>query len=123
MILSFKDRFVDKILSGTKIHSIRADPHRRWKPGCKIHMATGVRTKKYRCFMESTCVSVQKITIRHNEKWSCRRIWIGDYPFFITTLTKETLAENDGFGSVDDFFKWFNSDFDGYIIHWTDYEY
>lgn len=35
----------------------------------------------------------------------------------------EELAKNDGFDSVEDFFRYFNSNFDGKIIHWTDYIY
>ena len=33
------------------------------------------------------------------------------------------LAKNDGFDSVDDFFKWFDKDFNGKIIHWTNKKY
>lgn len=34
-----------------------------------------------------------------------------------------TLALNDGFDSVEDFFEYFNEDFTGKIIHWTDLKY
>ncbi|MBD8349370.1 hypothetical protein [Dysgonomonas sp. HGC4] len=34
-----------------------------------------------------------------------------------------TLAKNDGFDSTHDFFRWFNQDFKGKIIHWTDLKY
>ena len=33
------------------------------------------------------------------------------------------LAKNDGFANVNDFFKWFSSDFSGKIIHWTNFKY
>ena len=33
------------------------------------------------------------------------------------------LAKNDGFESVEDFFAYFNKDFKGKIIHWTDLQY
>ncbi len=33
------------------------------------------------------------------------------------------LAINDGFNSVDDFFQYFNTDFTGKLIHWTDLKY
>ena len=29
-----------------KLHTIRDDPHNRWKPGMKIHFATGVRSPR-----------------------------------------------------------------------------
>lgn len=35
----------------------------------------------------------------------------------------EELAKNEGFDSAADFFKYFNANFDGKIIHWTDYTY
>ena len=65
MILGFKNQFVPAILDGTKIHTIRKDPHHRWKPGMTIQMATGVRTKKYKCFKKAICVSVQEVRIEH----------------------------------------------------------
>lgn len=49
MILSFKEQFIPKILDGTKIHTIREDKKNRWEAGKKIHFATGVRTKNYKC--------------------------------------------------------------------------
>jgi len=33
------------------------------------------------------------------------------------------LSANDGFDSVEQFFQWFDKDFKGKLIHWTDYEY
>jgi hypothetical protein len=36
MILGFKPCFVAPILAGTKIHTIRDDPHNRWKAGREI---------------------------------------------------------------------------------------
>jgi len=57
-------------------------------------------------------------------------IWIDDLLKTSTNIAHayaydylKTLARNDGFESVDDFFKWFNADFQGKIIHWTDFKY
>ncbi len=33
------------------------------------------------------------------------------------------LANKDGFYNILEFFNWFNTDFDGQIIHWTDLKY
>jgi hypothetical protein len=33
------------------------------------------------------------------------------------------LSKNEGFNLVDDFFRFFNKDFEGKIIHWTNYKY
>lgn len=139
MILGFKTKvngklthFVQKILACVmaewaeaytpKKHTIRHG--KRWKAGMKLHLATGVRTKDYFQFNENikgleVCKSVQDIKITH----------YGD-AMFVTVDGKhmpaekvEQLALNDGFENVNDFVKWFNSDFEGQIIHWTDLRY
>lgn len=30
------------------------------------------------------------------------------------------FVQNDGFDTIEDFFNWFDSNFEGQIIHWTD---
>jgi len=147
MILGFKTQwngeftqFVQKILACKfdkyrkdfipKIHSIRKG--QRWKAGDKIHMATGVRTTKYYQFNGGdigldVCKGVQLIHIDNNERLG-KRVFIDtdEDSLFITQLTSEqieTLAKNDGFDSVEKFWEWFNSDFTGQIIHWTDHVY
>ena len=106
--------FEEKIINGTKIHSVRWDDHDRWKSGCKIHFCTGVRTSKYNCFHEGVCKNTQKITID-----SGRIIVEGTY---LSDEEVKQFAKNDGFDSVDDFWWWFDqySPFIGKIIHWTD---
>lgn len=124
MILGFKPEFQEPILKGTKIHTIREDKPNRWKAGNKIHFATGVRTKKYNQFKLGKCVSVQQIEIT-------RPIWseyLNDAVVKIDgkTLTQEQqqqLAYNDGFSNLLSFWLWFNEDFKGKIIHWTDFKY
>jgi hypothetical protein len=134
MILSFKKQFKQPILTGTKIHTIREDSTDRWSEGKHIHMATGVRTKHYDCFKELPCTGIQSIHIRHNANgW--KNIFIGGFLFCVvnvyeplkgsvTDLEKlKNLAINDGFEDLADFFTWFNSDFKGKLIHWTDKRY
>ena len=130
MVIGFKEKFKEPILKGTKIHTIREDSHNRWKQGIKMHMATGVRTKKYNQFYEDTCKSTQKIEIKYN-KGGGVNVFIDNNFFHYQTSwglewEKESknrmlkLAINDGFDSIESFFKWFNGDFVGKIIHWTD---
>ncbi len=142
MILSFKTvfpwgeqtNFQQKIKDGSKIHTIRRDPHCRWKPGMQIHMATGIRTKNYNCFDDNKqCKSVQSIKInyyRDGEILRCIEIIIdgdlfysqsGHGSFGAGNLDK--LARNDGFDSVDDFLRFFCDDFEGRIIHWFPFKY
>ena len=143
MILSYKKQFPwkkptdfkKKILFGIKIHTIREDPHGRWKAEKHIHHAHGVRTKNYDCFLENNCVSVQSIKIeyffleRRSSKNQARVFIDGELFYQIDNdyqggLPKmKRLAKNDGFNSVDDFFEWFDSDFQGRIIHWSDFRY
>lgn len=53
--------FVEFVKSGRKWHSIRWG--NRWREGLTIHMATGVRTKRYSCFAEVPVLHVQGIKI------------------------------------------------------------
>jgi hypothetical protein len=88
--------------------------------------------------------SLQKITFKYKDKeedyhvagTSVDRVCViqiddrfyGDAYFYqgklvSGTYTLEPLATNDGFDTVDEFFQWFNEDFTGKIIHWTDLKY
>jgi len=117
MVLGFKPQFVPKILSGQKIHTIREDKHNRWKPGMNIHMATGVRTKKYECFKYDRCESVQEIVFHYYRKTCRPHVRIDGRLLYPEEVMR--LARNDGFDSLADFFAWFNNDYRGKIIHWT----
>lgn len=142
MILPFKKyingqptHFKEKILAcffkngfTPKLHTIRKS--KRIKPGTKLHMAYGHRTKFYEQFNYDIpelekCVSTQEIMI----KWFSRfGDWRGDTLTFIDGVAVtgdivEDLAKNDGFESADEFFNYFNENFEGQIIHWTDLKY
>ena len=119
MVLGFNPQFPAKILEGTKKHTIREDKKDRWKPGMKIHFATGVRTKNYNQFKEGVCKSVQKIKITYLE--GSIRIRVDGQLIDYASLKR--IAKNDGFDSSRAFLNWFNKDFEGKIIHWTDLKY
>lgn len=132
MILSFKPCFKYPILEGSKIHTIREDKLNRWKDGRLIHFSTGVRTKDYNCFKKSVCRNTQKITIRHSVGYI--QVYINDKFFgsvyhhglndiYEYSNCLNILALNDGFSGLSEFFNWFNSDFEGKIIHWTYFKY
>ena len=106
-----------------KIHTIREDKHDLWKPGRKIHMAVFNRTKdRFQFVTELECKSVQRIEIIHNLFYTKNSlIFIDDIPLRFDTQKK--LARNDGFNSVEDFFRFFSKDFSGKIINWTDFKY
>jgi hypothetical protein len=59
-----------------------------------------------------------------NKRWGTRpKIYINDNPFPLTDEQVLELAQNNGFDTVKDFFEYFNKDFKGKIIHWTDFKY
>lgn len=142
MILGFKRKFpwgeptyfkekinycIDKIntlarAAYPKQHSIRKGS--RWKPGMLIHLAYGQRTKNYECFQLATAKTVQAIRIYTDIKEVFVAIHGIDNSYFfdfkkLTEDQVEMLAINDGFDSVDDFWKWFTVDIEGQIISWT----
>lgn len=124
MILGFKPQFKDPIKTGQKKHTIREDKHNRWKAGRVIHFATGVRTEFYEQFKEGKCKSVQTIQIDYDyiqPVGHCVNVFIDDRSLHPDEI--RILAKNDGFEDTSEFFAWFNKDFKGKIIHWTDLKY
>lgn len=118
-----------------KIHTIREDKKNLWKAGNDIHFVINNRTKKRFQFAPIVQVkSIQRITIDYSISENefphigINRT-IGDYKYltptnhfeYVTEL--QELAVNDGFDSWEDFLKYFNKNFKGKIIHWTDLRY
>lgn len=119
MVIGFNKQFVAKIKRGTKIHTIREDKHNRWKVGMTMHMATGVRTKNCKEFARKKCISVQKIRIKYYSNYI--HVKIGNRVLSDGEVIR--LACNDGFAGVKYFKEWFNRDFVGKIVHWTNVKY
>ena len=133
MVLSFNQNFPEKILNGTKIHTIREDRHNRWKAGRSIQMSILVRTSKQRKFADKECTGVQSIKITYIDNRGAVKIEIdgnqlGIWHRYIQENSVrpeaiELLAKNDGFESVEGFLKWFVRDFENKIVHWTEERY
>ncbi len=124
-----------------KIHTIRADESDRWHRGrgqyLKIHHTVHVRQKTQRTFWINECTGIQDVEISWQEveqkdqigllfpallKDGCLpRVYIDSIEIGINATIQ--LARNDGFNSFVDFFRWFDTDFAGKIIHWTDFRY
>ena len=113
-----------------KLHTIRRDTDNKWKAGNKIHPVINNRTaNRFQFAPVIKCVSTQRIAINYTESvykmpyyqidnsevMSPSR---SDYDYHLTRL-----AINDGFNGIDDFLAYFNTDFTGKIIHWTDLKY
>lgn len=124
-----------------KIHTMRSDPHNRWKAGRKIEMVyRGAGYKILDHFNKGipeleVCKRVQEVsivwyryhlkplTILNNKGGSAEVPVVKIDGREISGHEVEILARNDGFNSVEDFFRWFNKDWSGKIIHFTDFRY
>ncbi len=109
-----------------KIHTIREDKHNRWKAGNLIHFYIYTRTKNQLLFAPILkCKSVQSIEVLWHDPdgflTATPRVYINQRWIIGDELKK--LALNDGFESTETFFAYFNTDFKGKLIHWTDLKY
>jgi hypothetical protein len=112
--------FQEKILSGRKIHTIRKGA--RWSVGDRIHFSTGVRSKRYNCFALGEVTKVRLIQIYPITKKVAIETFEGGVFKAGMVLTRELVieefAKNDGFDTVEDFWKWFKEPFRGQLIYW-----
>jgi hypothetical protein len=120
-----------------KLHTIRKDTSNRWKAGSDIHFVINNRTpERFQFAPVVKCVSTQKIRIKRLTAkevnifspkdiiWSFRNHFIVSVDDQLLSRENiKALAINDGFNSVHDFFEYFNTDFTGKIIHWTNLKY
>ncbi len=128
MLIGYEQQFHAKILDGTKKHTLREDSHDRWHAGMKMHQSAGVRTKQYKLLKLDTCNGTQKIEIIHRSgevfiKIDDKHYYNSLDTHYNNVMRIVQLFQNDGFDSAEDFFKWFNEDFKGKIVHWTDLRY
>lgn len=143
----YADEFLAKIDSvNPKLHTIRQDIIERWKVGNNIDFLINVRQPNmYRFAPVLPVLSIQSIEFRYKEnsaEVTCLDIkfdrictifidgkFYGDAYLMnsgqvvSSSYTIEKLANNDGFDKAEDLFGFFNKDFKGKIIHWTDYKY
>lgn len=110
-----------------KIHTIRKDSNHRWCRGRDIHFYINNRSRNAFQFAPVVmCTGIQTISIHYtntdfrNTKYP---ITIIDGQWVITEGVIEKLAINDGFESIEAFYEYFNEDFEGKIIHWTNLRY
>lgn len=125
---------ISKSISITpKIHTIREDKKNRWKIGTMIHFFINVRQKNMFMFAPVlSVVSTQKFEIIYLENRDLKKtqVWLDDvfclyYRYGDRVIDKGLLefAQNDGFDTIESFFEYFNKDFTGKLIHWTDKRY
>lgn len=106
-----------------KHHTLREDRKNRWKPGCKIHPVIHNRTSdRFQFAPTIKCISVQDIRIKpESRQVIVFQKWHEDRNLYDAEIKR--LAINDGFDSVEDFWRWFDKDCELKIIHWTDLKY
>lgn len=115
-----------------KIHTIREDKKDRWKAGNKIDFfINSRRPDMFRFCHTLKVISIQKVEIYYFPL-TTPRINVpvlkvdGKLLYDAAGINKKEMLEfanNDGFESIEDFFNYFNEDFTGKIIHWTDKKY
>lgn len=109
-----------------KLHTIREDKANRWQTGMKIDFFINVRKKDmFRFAPVLPVVSVQEIIIFYDTDfaYSYNQPAVYINGSHITGAILLALAQNDGFDTVEEFFAYFNKDFKGKIIHWTNFQY
>lgn len=119
-----------------KIHTIRRDEKKRWKAGMNLHFVMFQRRPWQIRFAPVLPVkAVEQIKIEHypQDQVKSARVFIDGKNIgcviwnkgfenepIVTGKKMVELIKNDGFDSVQDFFQYFNENFEGKLIHWTD---
>lgn len=94
---SFQKQFAEPIIAGTKRQTIRV--RARAKPGDRLQLYTGMRTKSCRKIGDAICASVAPIEVR----LAANSIRVENAGFAMTTLTG---AQLDEFARLDGFLDW-----------------
>jgi len=126
-LYNFQRRFVPKILSGDKTHTIRGLRAHPDKPGNLLHLYTGLRQKGARLLMRVPCLRVEEIEIRREialvdppsgDAWSVNTVIVGGVRLSLDE--RESLARRDGFENFAEMMKFWDGrlPFRGHIIHW-----
>jgi len=122
---NFKKQFAEAVEWGHKRQTIRADrkdgrPH--CKPGDRLKLYTGMRTKACRLLAEAKVTRTARVRIEAtcmylNGQMVPATLWGRDGP-----MTDNEFAEADGFPSFTDMANWFDDThglpFEGTVIYW-----
>ena len=121
---SFKLRFVPFVKDGSKNQTIRAKRKYQVKPGDKLYLYYGMRTKWCKKLKEAICKDVEQIIIYKNGNVTVAGEKLSEW-------RKDCLAYSDGFrvdnstsarGTFEIMYRWFRQTHDlpfkGDIIYW-----
>lgn len=116
--LNFKKQFAEAVENGDKRQTIRATRVHPIKPGDRLYLYTGMRTKACRGLADALCVTADPICITEKyiaiDRRGGRQI--------LTRTEAEKLAIADGFETADAFIDFFRTQhglpFYGQLITW-----
>lgn len=136
VILSFFKEKIMICLNGwtsnmpPKKHTIRDDLKDRWRSGMHIHFMYGIRASNISglrdMFHIGKCTGIEYIAIVYPPCCGFTVYVFDESTKFGKKLNEEEISQlaiNDGFDTVEDFKAYFNQDFRGKLIHWTDTRY
>jgi len=103
-----------------KLHTIRRDQSDLWKKGMDIEPVVSDDSVSPLQFAPTLkCLAIQLISIEYKEE----KVVVTVDGKILSSEEVETLAENDGFDALEDFYAYFNYNFKGKLIHWTKLKY
>jgi hypothetical protein len=107
---SFKARFAEPILAGTKLHTVRAPRKRHARPGEGLQLYTGMRTRQCKLIARKTCAAVLAVIICPQDDWVAVQDlypWPGIAPeWALPTRRKLTYVDVQDFARRDGFKDW-----------------
>lgn len=136
MLLTFKERFSDLILSGQKIHTVRADKKGRLTVGRKLEIWIGnprnsrlndkvAGDQVLRVYKLGTASVSRSLDISISFSSNLVQLSSPDKTVRTCLSTDEELnrfANNDGFRDWSDMKEWFGQDhFTGKLVYWTNF--
>lgn len=120
VLYGFKKKFATLVESGCKLHTIRdlRKDDRHAKPGDKLQLYTGLRTKQCRKLIEADPICWDVFDIVIDSKQEAVRINGG----LLRPAELEALAIGDGCESVKEFFEFFPTAEERKLICWAEIE-
>ncbi|MCJ2015231.1 hypothetical protein [Methylobacterium sp. J-076] len=100
---SFKKQFGPPILAGTKAQTIRAERvgrSRHARPGERVQLYTGMRTRQCRRLGESQCTEVLPVRFAFSKRGAAELMQIGER-YLITRAQMDAFAQADGFDDLE----------------------
>ena len=123
---SFKKRFVEPILLGTKAQTIRAERKRHARPFEELQLYTGMRTKHCRLIARRICIAAIPVRLSFTRTGPAEPFRIGGH--IVATCLLDPFVRSDGFADIGDMARFWWSEhppaegdvisFEGVLIQW-----